>query len=122
MLSSTDCLSTNVYLGTGVFQPADVGLQHLIKHCLCQESMSFLVAQHTEQMAKGLTPDQIKFTMSYPELRAASVGAIERVYDWLSSDEGHKIICQAWSKCTAQECNLSQQFLTNTDGKSKPKM
>lgn len=43
----------------------------------------------------------------------ASVGAIERCYDWLTSDDGKKIVRRAWAKCTVKQHNLSAEWFTD---------
>lgn len=60
-------------IGTGIFQPADVGLNRIIKHRLKQHQTEYLVDSHQKQIDSGLTMEQVKFTTSLPVLRDASV-------------------------------------------------
>ncbi|KAG5633951.1 hypothetical protein H0H81_004242 [Sphagnurus paluster] len=53
---------------TGIFQLADVGIQQILKHYLCQQTLNYLVASHKMQLASGLTPRQVKFTTPLPML------------------------------------------------------
>ncbi|KAG6824721.1 hypothetical protein H0H92_006024 [Tricholoma furcatifolium] len=98
---------------TGIFQPADVGIQRILKHFLRQETLTYLVDSHRKQVANGLTPAQVKFTTSLPALRDASVQPIVNLFNYLSSSAGRKIIQQAWEKCTVKEWNLGAQCLTD---------
>ncbi|KIK73987.1 hypothetical protein PAXRUDRAFT_78838, partial [Paxillus rubicundulus Ve08.2h10] len=65
---------------TGIFQPTDVGLNHVIKHQIKQHQTEYLVATHQEQINSSLITEQVKFTTSLPVLRDASVDGIVRVY------------------------------------------
>jgi hypothetical protein len=101
--------------GTGIFQPADVGLQRIIKHFMRQETLNYLVRQHDEHVKAGLTPESVKFATSIKPLRLASLGAIERCQDWLTSGDGKTIVARAWDKCTVtgRQISLSAQWFTN---------
>jgi hypothetical protein len=80
-------------IGTGIFQPVDVGLnQWVIKHCLKQHQMQFLVDLHQQQIKNGLTPEQVKFTTSLPVLRDASVAASVDVYDFMTGALGCDLV------------------------------
>ncbi|KAJ7281126.1 hypothetical protein C8J57DRAFT_1027584, partial [Mycena rebaudengoi] len=65
---------------TGVFQPADVGLQCIAKHILKQDSLSYLVDFFTAQTSKGIAPADIKFPNSLPVLRNATVRSLVKLY------------------------------------------
>lgn len=90
----------------------------MAKHRLRQETTNFLVAQHTAQMSKGLSPEHVKFVTSLPVLRDASVGAIARLYDWFNTTEGRQIIQRAWANCKARDCSLAGDYLTSKLAKS----
>ena len=60
----------------GKVQPADVGLNCVIKHRLKQSQLKYLVETYHKQVATGLTAEQVKFSTSLPELRNASVAGI----------------------------------------------
>ncbi|KAH0833098.1 hypothetical protein J3R83DRAFT_12091 [Lanmaoa asiatica] len=42
---------------TGIFQPADVGLNRVIKHRLKQHQTEYLVETHQQQINSGLTAE-----------------------------------------------------------------
>lgn len=88
-------------LGTGLFQPADVGLQHVIKHDLHQAALQFLVDSHAQQLDSGLTPEQVKFTTSLPVLRDASVQPIVNTWQFLHSSNGRDLIQKVGSNLVA---------------------
>jgi hypothetical protein len=79
-------------IGTGIFQPADVGLNRVIKHCLKQHQTQFLVDSHQQQIKNGLMPEQVKFTTSLPVLRDASVAASVDVYDFMTGPLGRDLV------------------------------
>lgn len=76
-------------LGTGIFQPADVGLQRVIKHHLKQDSLDFLVREHAKMVKQGIQPADIKFAHGLPALRDASVQGIVDVWDFLKDEARH---------------------------------
>ena len=77
---------------TGIFQPADVGLQRVIKHRLRQSQLQFLVSSHETQVAGGLSPEKVEFTTSLPVLRNASVSHILDVWNFLNGPYGRDIV------------------------------
>lgn len=79
-------------LGTGMFQPADVGIQRVLKHFIRQRMLEYLVNSHTTQVSSGLTPEQVKFTTSYPALRDASVRPIVEAFKFFNNPDGRDII------------------------------
>jgi hypothetical protein len=81
-----------IFLGTGKMQPADVGLNRVIKHRLKQSQMQYLVEAHQKQILAGLTPEQVKFSTSLPVLRDASVAGIVEVYDFMTGPTGRQLI------------------------------
>lgn len=84
-------------IGTSIFQPADVGLQRIIKHQIKQSMLDFLVGAYHNQLGSGLSPDQVRFTNSLPILRDASVKPIVNVYKYLQTFEGSEIIKKVYS-------------------------
>jgi hypothetical protein len=89
------CFMLNVSVistGTGKAQPADVGLNRVIKHQLKQSQMQFLVKTYQDQIATGLTPDQVKFSTSLPILHDATVAGVVDVYDFMTSAAGHELV------------------------------
>lgn len=77
---------------TGLYQPADVGLQRIIKHQLRQSALDFLVKCHTAQMKTGLTAEQVRFTTSLPVLRDASVAPLVNVWKFMNSPDGRDLV------------------------------
>ncbi|KIK80670.1 hypothetical protein PAXRUDRAFT_15653 [Paxillus rubicundulus Ve08.2h10] len=98
---------------TGIFQPADVGLNHIIKHHLKQHQTEYLVDLHQKQMDSGLTAEQVKFTTSLPVLRDASVAGIMAVYDFMMGQFGCELVQKSWEHCQVKDWNLSAKCLTN---------
>jgi hypothetical protein len=88
-----------------------VGLQRIIKHFMRQETVKFLVDQHSEQLKTGLKPEKVQFVTSIGPLRNASAGGIERCYDWLVTPLGKEIVRHAWAKCTVKDYALSEDGL-----------
>lgn len=84
------------FSGTGQLQPADVGLNRVIKHRLKQAQMQYLVESHQKQIADGLKPEQVKFTTSLPALRDASVAGIVEVYDFMTGPTGRELVKKVW--------------------------
>lgn len=73
-------------------QPADVGLNRVIKHRLKQAQMRYLVESHQTQIAGGLTPERVKITTSLPALRDASVAGVVEVYDFMTGPSGRELV------------------------------
>ncbi|KAF7793930.1 hypothetical protein EIP86_005052 [Pleurotus ostreatoroseus] len=96
---------------TGIFQPADVGIQRPVKHHLRQWALKFLVDSHTKQIESGLTPEQVRFTTSMPVLRDASVAPLVDVWKFMDAPDGHSIVRRAWEKCMIGEWNLSVECI-----------
>ncbi|KAJ7762678.1 hypothetical protein B0H16DRAFT_1884097 [Mycena metata] len=89
---------------TGLFQPADVGLQRVAKHILKQDSLDYLVEIFKAQTAKGVAPRDIKFPLSLPVLRDATVRGLVKMYNFFQTPDGRKIV---------QQCKTAQH-LQNT--------
>jgi hypothetical protein len=83
---------TNKSSGTSVLQPADIGLNRVYKHHIKQAYLDWMVAAHTEQLKNGLTAEQVKFTMSVPVLRDASVKPIVNLYEWVQTQASQDLI------------------------------
>ncbi|KAF8421125.1 hypothetical protein L210DRAFT_3424578, partial [Boletus edulis BED1] len=87
------CVSMSEFpLGTGIFQPADVGLNCVIKHHLKQHQTEYLVKSHQQQIKDSLTTAQVKFTTSLPVLRDASVSGIVSVYEFMTGPFGRELV------------------------------
>ncbi|KAJ7660863.1 hypothetical protein DFH06DRAFT_1472135 [Mycena polygramma] len=100
---------------TPLLQPADVGLQRVAKHILHQDSLDFLVDTFKAQSARGVAPKDVKFPNSLPVLRNATVRGLVKMYDFFQTNEGRKVVKQAWRKCEVlgTEWNLSAECLTS---------
>jgi len=77
---------------TGIFQPADVGLQRVIKHFLKQQLFAYLAETHRGQISSGISPEDVKITTSFPKLRDASVAGLVQAYDFMSGFRGRELI------------------------------
>ncbi|KAJ7173829.1 hypothetical protein C8R46DRAFT_1032050 [Mycena filopes] len=102
---------------TGLFQPADVGLQRVAKHILKQDSLDYLVQVFQTQRENGVAPRDIKFPSSLPILRDTTVRGLVKMYDFFQTPEGRKIVQQAWRKCEVPDTdwNLSVECLYGKD-------
>ncbi|PBK85839.1 hypothetical protein ARMGADRAFT_1087111 [Armillaria gallica] len=98
---------------TGLLQPADIGLQRIIKHGLKQELFQWMIEQQRLQVASGTAPSDVALTTSYPALQDASIHGLVKVYDQMTSANGRKIVQKAWEKCQAKEWCLSEACLTD---------
>ncbi len=77
---------------TGIFQPADAGLQCIVKHCQKQCLFCWLVEEQRKQVAGGIDPNKVRITTSYPELWDASIHGLVEVYDFMNSPDGQVIV------------------------------
>ncbi|KAF9218157.1 hypothetical protein BS17DRAFT_722119, partial [Gyrodon lividus] len=114
---------------TGIFQPADIGLNCVIKHQIKQHQTEYLVATHQEQINSGLTTEQVKFTTSLLVLQNTSVDGIIRVYEFITGPFGCELVqkvsdlsyfvlysntwLQSWESCRVKDWNLSATCLTS---------
>ncbi|KAF8223556.1 hypothetical protein L208DRAFT_1381417 [Tricholoma matsutake] len=78
-----------------MFQPADVGLNRIIKHFMQQEVLEYLVKSHRDQIKKGQLAKQVKFTSSLPALWDATVQPLIKLYDYFQSYEGLEEVLDA---------------------------
>ena len=86
------CLGFMSPSGIGIFQPADVGLNQVIKHRLKQHQSQYLVESHHQQLKSGLTAEQVKIMTSLPVLWDKSVAGIVSVYEFMTSPFGHELV------------------------------
>lgn len=96
---------------TGQFQPADVGLQQIIKHHIKQESLKYHVAEYTRLIEGGITPDQVTINHKLPPLQDSTVSMMTSVY-WILKLNS-VIVRKAWTKCVAKDINLGLDLLNN---------
>ena len=78
--------------GTGIFQPADVGLQRVIKHQLKQHALEHLVHSHAKMLESGVDAKEVKFTHSLPVLRDQTVRGTVKVWHFLNEGKGSDIV------------------------------
>jgi hypothetical protein len=76
----------------GIVQPADMGLNRVIKHQLKQSQLQYLINVHQMQIALGLTPEQVQISTSLPVLCDATVVGLIEVYDFMTSFVGHQLV------------------------------
>ncbi|KAJ2934644.1 hypothetical protein H1R20_g2448, partial [Candolleomyces eurysporus] len=103
---------------TPIFQPADVGLQCVVKQIIRQKVLDFLVENHASQIQEGLTPEQVKVTTSLPTLRDASVSPIVDVFKFLQGWKGREIVQNAWKRCIVGNYNLGEECLQSKHTKA----
>jgi hypothetical protein len=90
---TTDIINLfNACSGMGKAQPADVGLNRVIKHQLKQSQLQYLINVHQAQIASGLTPKQVEISTSLPVLRDATVAGLVEVYDFMTSFAGRQLV------------------------------
>ena len=79
----------------GKAQPADVGLNCIIKLQLKQSQVQFLVDSYQAQIVASSTLNNVKFSMSLPILCDATVAGIMDVYDFMTGPTGHELVKKA---------------------------
>jgi hypothetical protein len=62
--------------------------------------MQFLVKTYQDQITTGLTPEQVKFSISLPTLHDATVVGVVDVYDFMISATG----CELVKVCLKLSC------------------
>lgn len=98
-------------IGTGVFQPADVVLQRVIKHKIKTAAQDFMVGITSRQLSKGIAPENIKLPTDIGTLRDASVAWTVGAWEHLRDNPA--IVLKAWLKCETGPFNLSWESLTS---------
>ncbi|KAJ3007872.1 hypothetical protein NUW54_g3377 [Trametes sanguinea] len=96
---------------TGSFQPADVGLQRVVKHVIKQSAVDFLVGTATRRLQAGHKADELLLPTDMPTLRNACVAWLVDAYHYLNKRP--EVIRKAWAKCEAKGWNLSYECLTS---------
>lgn len=69
--------------------------------------------EHSKQIKAGRTPKEVEIPTKVGPLRDATVPAVEHVWDWLTTDDGRRIVRRAWERCEAGEWNLGLKSLTS---------
>ena len=117
-----------MHIGTGKFQPNDVGIQRIFKFIIKSEATQFLIGEIKKQLAENprepaVLPTEIgtlrnasvawvhkayKYFVARPEVvRQVSRFLIESVTTYMEHD------AQAWMKCITGNWNLSYDCLTS---------
>ncbi len=84
--------------GTGIAQPADIGLQRLVKHHVKRSATDFIVARATRQLAKGVPPTDVELPTQLPVLQNASIKWFLDVYQYF--DAHPEVVRKAWANCS----------------------
>lgn len=71
---------------TGQFQPADVGLQRIIKHYIKQESLKYHILEHSKLIDAGLNPKDISTEHRVGPLRDSTVAMTVSIYHLLKKN------------------------------------
>ncbi|KDQ60203.1 hypothetical protein JAAARDRAFT_46004 [Jaapia argillacea MUCL 33604] len=74
---------------------------------------TWLVDCHCEQIDKGLSPEQVKFSTSLPVLHDASVQPAVNVYNFYQGPHGRDLVKKAWEMCKAKDWCLSEEVITS---------
>ncbi|KAF5363151.1 hypothetical protein D9758_008366 [Tetrapyrgos nigripes] len=99
---------------TGIFQPADVGLQHVLKHQLKQELFQHLVEQQRVQIKAGIKLEDASFNTKLGPLRDGTVGALVKA--WEKSETKQYNLCDD-CVCSAKSFKALNNYL-----KTHPKL
>ncbi|CDO77467.1 hypothetical protein BN946_scf184902.g1 [Trametes cinnabarina] len=99
------------------FQPADIGLQHIVKHIVKQSAVDFLVGSATQKLMSGQKASNVILPTDLPTLRNASIAWLLDAYNHL--DERPELVWKAWKKCEANGWNLSYECLTSAAARER---
>ncbi|KAG6898713.1 hypothetical protein C0993_004908, partial [Termitomyces sp. T159_Od127] len=77
---------------TGTFQPADVSLQHIVKHMLKQQTVEYMLSSHKEQLQHGITLESVKIINSIGPLHNATVAGLVHVYNFMQTLCGQELV------------------------------
>lgn len=83
--------------GTGLFQPADVGLQRVFKHIVKKSASDFFVATICKKLKAGVTPNMAAPPSDLPTLRNATIGWFLDAWKYLRDNPD--IVRHAWGAC-----------------------
>ncbi|KAF7799758.1 hypothetical protein EIP86_011000 [Pleurotus ostreatoroseus] len=98
---------------TGIFQPADVGLQRILKHIMKRAAQDFFVAIAMRKLAAGTPPDEVLLPRDLATLRNASVSWLIDAYRVFEANP--QIIQKSWANCKADCWNLSPESLRSEE-------
>lgn len=83
--------------GTGLFQPADVGLQRVFKHVVKRSASDFFVATICKKLKAGVAPNVATPPSDLPTLRNATIGWF--LDGWKYLRDNPEIVRHAWGAC-----------------------
>lgn len=83
--------------GTGLFQPADVGLQRVFKHIVKRSASDFFVATICKKLKAGIAPNTAAPPSDLPTLRNATIGWFLDGWKYLQNNP--EIVRHAWGAC-----------------------
>ena len=67
--------------------------------------MNYLIASHQQQIASGLTPEQVKFMTSLPKLRDASIAGVVDVFNFMTGPSGRELVKKVGS-CSCEAVGI----------------
>ena len=122
------------WLGTGKFQPNDVGIQRIFKFIVKTEATQFLIKEMKKQLTEN-PRQRVVLPTEIGILRNASVAWIQKAHEYFASrpEAVKKVSCrnlnsiwvaglsqvvQGWARCTARGWDLSYETLTSERARS----
>jgi hypothetical protein len=103
--------------GTGLFQPADVGLQRVFKHIVKRSASDFFVATICKKLKAGVTPNMAAPPSDLPTLRNATIGWFLDAWKYLRDNPD--IVRHAWGACRVpgetRGLSLAYQSVSSND-------
>ena len=72
---------------TGLFQPCDVGIQHILKLAIRRSALKDIVDHTVQQLNSGVQPSQVVFEKKLPVVRNRSVGWLVNGYEAINKHE-----------------------------------
>lgn len=76
----------NFLLGTGKFQPADVGIQRIFKHLIKSAALEWIAGETKKQLDGGTRPTAVEIPTEIAPLRNASVAWIDGAREYFVSN------------------------------------
>jgi hypothetical protein len=102
----------------GLYQPCDVGIQHIFKHHVKNSVSEFFTSQIEKSVEEGTAPENIKLDISLATLRNETPEWLCAAYNIVSSNL--ELVKKAWSKCKIGpegRWDLSYECLTSEEAK-----
>lgn len=117
---------------TGDLQPADVGLQRLIKHKIKQDFGAWLMDQIKDlDLEDSDDTEHFKKLTATPSLRNLIPSLLKDMYQYFSNENNCDMVkmvskafmitltVQAWRKCQIEDLSLDAAFCTSSDAKDR---